>query len=679
MSQIRKGRFTLSKDDSDLTPDEIKTNRLGMEGLAGKRYMPLIIVSSVALAAIILVVVLTFVYKKPGIFAPKDKQTAVEIPLGDTDKKLLPQGDVDNIHLKRGIESYHKGYFNDALAEFNEVVESSASDREKAMALTYIGIIYDDRGDYAKAIESYNRALTYDRKNPITYRNLSLAYRHRKDYEKAMEYAEKAVGLDSGNVNNRILLGNILYDRGDYKGAVEEYQAALKIEPENGTVLYNLAMALLKKGDEVAAIEYFKRAGASDKIGDIAGMAYGKLGVLFTQRKDFDLAEKYLKLASSVKPSDPVVRYNLGIVYLKQNKNEEALKEFLKAEEMGKGDPRILESLGEAFFSLRDYQRSIDTYNRVLESNRRNVRILSRIAEIYYEKGDLDRAYEFYHKITTLEPASENARMAYLNMGNILDDAQRFDEAIEAYQKSLAISPKDADALYNLGIAYKHAGKPELAIESWRKAADMSPDNPQALMALADYYYEKGHLDMAMDEYQVILRRWPNIQEGHFNLAAIYFKKNLLDYSREEYKRVIEINDRNDFARKAYINLGVIASKTGKPGDETAANAMGYVQKALLLKPGDGDALYALGTVYAKQEMCEKAIDTFMQALRATSDGKLISECYNNIGKCYYKQGKYKKALQSFTRGIEEDPTNEEIRMNRKTAMQAYEDELARK
>jgi len=153
----------------------------------------------------------------------------------------------------------------------------------------------------------------------------------------------------------------------------------------------------------------------------------------------------------------------------------------------------------------------------------------------------------------------------------------------------------------------------------------------------------------------------------------------MIDYARDEYQRVIEINDRNDYARKAYINLGIITSKSGRPGDETSDKALGYIQKALLLKPGDVEALYSLGTVYARQEMCEKAIDTFMQALRASKDGKLTAECYNNIGKCYYKQGHYKKALQSFTRGIEEDPTSAEIRMNRKTAMQAYEDELARK
>ena len=680
MGPIRENRFSISSgDEPDDAPGEIRRNRLSLAGtIRNRKYLPLAIISGAAVLAVAGVLLLTTFIKKPSLFTPTDKSGGESI-YSDTEKKELPEGAVENIHLKRGIESYHRGYLNDALAEFAETVESDATNQEKAMALTYTGIIHDDKGDFIKAIESYNRALAYDRKNPVIYRNLALAYRHRKDYDRAAEYAEKAVEADSGNIHNRVLRGNIYFEQGRYADAAREYQAALETSPEDPPALYNLAIALLKKGDEVAAIEYLKRAGSADKIGPVAARAYGRLGVLFTERRDYPQAEKYLELAVSVAPRDAVNHYNLGIAYSRQNKNEKALEAFTRAGDLGQDDAAMLEGLGEAYYSLKDYDRSLEAYNRLLATSKRNARVLSRIAEIYYDRGDLDRAYEFYHKITTYEPASENARVAYLNMGNILDDAQRFEESIQAYEKALAINPKDDAALYNLGIAYNHAGKPQLAIESWKKAADLNPDNPQPLLALADYYYQNNHYDMAMDEYQRVLRRWPNIQDGHFSLATIYYKKNLLDYAREEYKRVIEINEKTDLARRAYVNLGILSSKMEKPTDDSMRDAVGYVQKALLLKPGDAEALFSLGLLYAKKEMHDKAIDTFHQALGATNDPALIAESYNNIGKCYYKKGLYKKALQYFNRGVEEDPANEEIRMNRKVAMQAYEEELARR
>jgi len=131
-------------------------------------------------------------------------------------------------------------------------------------------------------------------------------------------------------------------------------------------------------------------------------------------------------------------------------------------------------------------------------------------------------------------------------------------------------------------------------------------------------------------------------------------------------------------ARVAYINSALLYPKVHK-SEESMEKAVQIMQKALLLKPGDPQALFSMGILYERKKMNDKAIDTFYQAIRATNDSKVIAESYNNIGKCYYKKGMYKKALQSFTRGIEEDPVNEEIRMNRKVAMQAYEEELARR
>ncbi len=685
MNPSKKSRFTLSDapDYEEVSGEErgsrftfAGSGRKGLSFLRDKK-IPFIIASTVALTAIAGIIYLTqFVYKKPHTFT---KKTGGETVFSGSEKKDIPDSATQNPHLIRGKESYYKGYLNDAIAEFKEVVESGAPDEEKAVALTFIGIIYDDKGDYKSAIDHYQRAIKYDRKNPITYRNLALAYRHLKDYEKAGEAISRAVDLDEKNTNNRVLYGNILFDQGKYKEARDQYEGALKTNPENPSALYNLAITLIRTGDEVSAMEYLKRASAADKIGEVAHLSHSKLGVLYSQMKDFDSAEKHLRMAISVNPKDPVDRYNLGYVYLQRKEPEKAIEEFKKSEEMAAGDVRLLENLGEAYFNLRDYDRSADAYQKLLAINRRNVKVLSRIAEIYYEKGELDKAYEFYKKITTMEPASENARIAYLNMGNILDDTQQYNEAVDAYKKALAISPKDDSAYHNLGIAYKHAGTPELAIEAWKKASELNPDNPKPLMALADFYYEKGNYDMAMDEYQRLLRRWPNIQDGHFNLATIYYKKNMLDYALEEYKRVIEINERNDFARKANINLGVLTAKRSGNSEQGTEQALSYIQKALLMKPDDPEALFSLAVIYSKREMYEQAVDTFFQVVKSSRESKLVGDAYNNIGKCYYRMKQYKKALQAFNRGVEEDPTNEEIRINRTSAMQAYEAELERR
>ncbi len=690
---VKRNRFVLAPDDSEGPRDErVGRNRISAAGAGGGRNMfaelrdsrffwPAVASLGIVAAIAATVLVVTTVVQRRG--APDSGQSAElrrdgrDTVYTDGEKKVLPEEKTDNPGIARGRESYLRGYLADAISEFTAVVESGASERDKAIALTYIGIIHDDRGEFDKAIEMYNRALRYDKRNPIIYRNLALAYRHKKEFEKAEEAIRAGLSISPDNVDNKILQGNILFEQGKFREARDMYDSVLKTDAGKPQALYNMGITLLKLGDLVSAMEYLKRAGNADRIGEVAHLAYAKLGVLYSQQRDLPEAEKYLRLAVAINPRDAVDRYNLGVVLLQQQKSQEALEEFQKAEDLGKSDASVLENIGEAYSSLKQYERGIAAFERLYAINRRNVRVLSRIAELYYEKGDLESAYEAYRRITQIEPATENARVAYLNMGNILDDAARHSEAVDAYLKALTINPKDDAALYNLGIAYKHMNKPELAIETWRKAADLNPSNPAPLLALADYYYETGHMEHAMDEFQKILRRFPGQQEGHFTLGTIYHKKGQNEYALEQFKRVIEINDKNELAQKAYINIGVLTSRsaTDEKGLEQGLN---YVQRALLLKPGDPEALVSMGTVYFKKEMYDKAIDSFYMAIKSSRDGKLIAEAYGNIGKSYHKKGQYQKALQAYTRAVEEDPTNEEVRMNRKAAMQAYERDLAR-
>jgi superkiller protein 3 len=661
--------------------DVLQKNRIqGIETLEQKGAgikKPVIILSSlVALTVISILVLVTFFYKKPEGFTPKKTEVTEEkLPFDEvkTDISL----ETENKQIKKGIESYSRGYLTDAVSLFTDVVESDAGDTDKAVALTYLGMIANSRGEYDKALEFYNRAIVYNKKHPAIYMQMAITQRHKKEFAEALKNTEKSLSLKPGDINTMLLLGNIYFELGKFKDAGRVYSDALKLSPENPSLLFNLGASMVRTGDEFAAAEYFKKAGSLDSKGEIAYRAYSRLGIIYTERNQYDLAVDYLKKASAIRPGDPVSRYNLGIAYLKQNKKNKALSELEKAEELGNRDAEMVEKIGEAYYSLKDYERSLNTYNILLKTRKRNVKILSRIGELYYKRGELDRAYNTYRKITEIEPATENARIAYLNMGNIMDDAGRHEDAIKAYEKAMTISSKDASALYNLGIAYKHAGKPERAIESWKESARLNTKSPAPHLAIADYYYEKKFYDLAEKEFQTILSRWPENQDAHFKIATIYYKRNNPEYALNAYRKVLELNENSELARKAMINIAIISSNLNRD-EKTLEESTQLIQKALLMKPADPQALISLGIIFSRKEMHDRAIDTFYQALRNTNESKLTGEIYNNIGKNYFKKKLYRKSLQAFTRGLEEDPASEEIRINRKAAMQAYETELSR-
>ena len=82
-------------------------------------------------------------------------------------------------------------------------------------------------------------------------------------------------------------------------------------------------------------------------------------------------------------------------------------------------------------------------------------------------------------KVATLSEDLKHERSLYqYNLGVVYAQAQRYDDAIAAYQKSLEFNPKNADAHYNLGLLYERVkGQSDKAAWHYRRYLE---HNPQA-------------------------------------------------------------------------------------------------------------------------------------------------------------------------------------------------------
>jgi tetratricopeptide (TPR) repeat protein len=99
----------------------------------------------------------------------------------------------------------------------------------------------------------------------------------------------------------------------------------------------------------------------------------------------------------------------------------------------------------------------------------------SNLATHYYDNKDYDQAIQYYQEALSLEP--DNARM-YFNMGQACLAAQRFDEALISFEKSVTFDQRVHPlAWYNLALLYIKKGEESKAKKAMEKYFKLYPQD----------------------------------------------------------------------------------------------------------------------------------------------------------------------------------------------------------
>jgi cytochrome c-type biogenesis protein CcmH/NrfG len=104
---------------------------------------------------------------------------------------------------------------------------------------------------------------------------------------------------------------------------------------------------------------------------------------------------------------------------------------------------------------------------------------------------------------------------ARIELGNSLMDANRFPEAVDAYQKALEMDPKNTDVRVDMGTCYRSAGQPDKAAEEYRKAIAVNPGHPNAHRNLGIVLaFDLKNKREAIKEFEEYLRVAPNAPDA---------------------------------------------------------------------------------------------------------------------------------------------------------------------
>ena len=92
-----------------------------------------------------------------------------------------------------------------------------------------------------------------------------------------------------------------------------------------------------------------------------------KTGIAYHQMLQFNLAEKYYRLALRADPKYSEAVNNLGTIYYTKKSYRRAVNQYKKALRMNADSASVWSNLGTAYFGRKDYQRAAEAFQTALK------------------------------------------------------------------------------------------------------------------------------------------------------------------------------------------------------------------------------------------------------------------------------------------------------------------------
>jgi len=333
----------------------------------------------------------------------------------------------------------HQGQWSEAAAAWRQVLTQRPKD---AAACGHLGIALAHEGDYSGAAEAYRRALALNPRMTGLDLDLGLALFKQGKLQEAIAPLKRAAAAAPRSQQPRILLGMSYFGSAQYAAAVPYLRFALQQSPQNQELRSVLAQACLYARQFQCTLDQYKQIVAANPDSAPAHMLAGEAD---DGLNNTAAAVAEFQAAEMVAPREPNVHFGLGYLFLKQHKFDAAAREFQLELDNDPNHAQALAWLGDTQMKLQQPAAAQATLQRAVQL-----------------------------------PGA--ARMAFVDLGILLADAGRNDEAAANFQHAIQMDPSQVDAHWRLARLYQSEGKRAEAQAEFAKSAALHQHQDESLV-----------------------------------------------------------------------------------------------------------------------------------------------------------------------------------------------------
>jgi tetratricopeptide (TPR) repeat protein len=290
-----------------------------------------------------------------------------------------------------------------------------------------------------------------------------------------------------------------------------------------------------------------------------------------------------LEGAVRIAPSNPEAHFNLGRALLAGKQPEHARYQFTEAIRWAPGNNAARLALAQIELDAGEYGKAVLATDEALANQPKDL------------KAHLIRS-----------------------MG--LRGLKKFDQSRAELNAILAVSPKDAEAMCQLGDVEQSVGNAKRAEAHYRNAYETNPANTKGLLAIAQLAIAQDQPDRALKVIQAEIRKSPERTDLHLALASTAQRLRRLEVATPELEWLVTKVQPNS---SQYAEVEARLAECSLLRNDLQS-ALRQIEVARKLQPDNPMVLHNLGLIYDSLGRRKEARQVYEASLRLNEDDGVV-------------------------------------------------------
>ncbi len=505
-----------------------------------------------------------------------------------------------------------------------------------AEAYTNLGLIYYVQGNLQQSAAVLQEGLRI--KPALVGANLYLGIDYIKlnQADKSIPFLKHAALLDPGNKDAQSWLGTAYWDAGQHWAALQQLRQTAISFPNDPDIMFVLGETYRKIADQEM----------QSVIRSESGTAYVHqiYGDIYLDQHALTKAEGHYRRALDQDPNLTNIHFCLGEVYLRRDELDKAKDQYLLQLHLDPANVPSKARLAEISLLKGEIQPSMEMLKAAIALSPEQTASALRVPPSFATGDELfndDMLGRLHNAVPALEQAQPGpARsLALATVAARLDLPDVFQQNWTQFQPTVQAKSLGVNSWVRANECFERQSfnDAEREIHSWL-ATHPQDFKAQYLEARIDHYLSLSVLDR-------LLKSFPDSARSHQLLAQTFAQRDEDGKAIAEYQKVEELDST---LPGIHFAIGHLLLR-----DQDFDHAAVQLSEELKINPSHPEANAEMGMLLMEQGHDEEAVEYFKKAITFQPD---LWIAHQELGKAYYVQKDYEKALAELKLAIKDDP-----------------------